>query len=212
MSNQQHGLSEILDNLKLLRHRENELISALSLLIDSPGATAVPEHVRRVFELAKDAFNGDATRFLINPHWSLNYEAPLVVAQSAHGAHEVEVLLARIMSETSNHHQHCSKDCNACMPMSGGDRARPRAFGTPYTASGARAARPCPARTGGIGHGIYDEQHLGLPAAASADRCLRLRLYPRSLVDPRYLGHREARRRCRRGEACPFRRPITPKE
>ena len=97
MADQQYILSEILGDLKLLRDHENELIRALSVLVDSPEVPGVPEHIRLVFKLAKEAFNDSAAQFLIHPHWKLNYEAPLVVAQSADGAHEVGLLLGRII-------------------------------------------------------------------------------------------------------------------
>jgi uncharacterized protein (DUF2384 family) len=97
MGDQQYELWEILRDLELIRSHENKLIRALATLIDSPDASAVPEHVRRVFNLAREAFGDNAARFLMNLDSTLNHEAPIVVAQTAKGAQEVANLLGRII-------------------------------------------------------------------------------------------------------------------
>jgi len=97
MSSDPSILEEILGDLSLLRDHESELIAALTALIDSPDRPAVPSHIRGVFKLAKAAFDDSAARFLIQPHWKFNNQAPIVVAQTAEGAQEVEDLLGHII-------------------------------------------------------------------------------------------------------------------
>lgn len=98
MSSELHKLRKILGHLAMIRDNENELIGELTILIDSPDMPDVSEHTRRVFRLAKDTFGGGAAQFLIHRHWKLNNQAPIVVAQSEEGAHEVEMLLIRIIN------------------------------------------------------------------------------------------------------------------
>ncbi len=94
MADEPYTLEGILGDLELLRSHEEELAASLTALLDAPD---LPEHIRRVFKLAREAFKDGASRFLMHPHWKLNYEAPIVVAQTVEGAHEVEMLLGRII-------------------------------------------------------------------------------------------------------------------
>lgn len=94
MSECQHTLEEIISDLELLRDHERDLIKKVTALIVSSDA---PEQMTTVFKLARDAFDTDAARFLIEPHWLLRDRAPIVVAMTLEGAQEVETLLGRII-------------------------------------------------------------------------------------------------------------------
>jgi hypothetical protein len=98
MSGERDAMSQILGDLELLRDRENKLIGALTAVIDPPAGPNIPEHIRRVLELSKSIFEGGAAQFLLHRHWKLNGQEPIVAAQSEEGAHEVEMLLIRIIN------------------------------------------------------------------------------------------------------------------
>lgn len=94
MSDERYSFEEILFDLELLRDHERELIENLTALIESGSA---PDRIAGVLKLARDAFGADAARFLIDPHWKLNHEPPILVARTLEGAQEVELLLGRII-------------------------------------------------------------------------------------------------------------------
>jgi len=94
MSDKKYTLQQILQELKFHQSRERELLIHLTRLLEDPD---LPEHIKRVFKLAREAFHQDAARFLIHPHWKFNSEAPIIIAQNEEGAHDVEILLGHII-------------------------------------------------------------------------------------------------------------------
>ena len=98
MNDEKHILQQIIEELKAHQFRERELLLHLT---QPPGDPDSPEHIKRVFKLARDAPHEDAALLLLHPHWKFNSEAPLIIAQNAEGAREVEALLGNIIHGVS---------------------------------------------------------------------------------------------------------------
>jgi hypothetical protein len=95
MNAERDNLDSILSELAATRAREQDLLSRMAVLLEAP-ASAVPDHVEKVFAQAKELSGGEGARFLTTPHWELDHEIPMVLAQDIKGARRVEELLARI--------------------------------------------------------------------------------------------------------------------
>ena len=92
MSGESH-LESILSRLAASKECELGLLAQLDSLL---GSAALPPHVARVVTQGREVLDEDAVRWLATPHWSLDHQMPLQVAQSAEGAARVEDLLTRI--------------------------------------------------------------------------------------------------------------------
>lgn len=90
-----NSLAAILSELAAVRDRENELLSRLTKLLNTPSPD-MPAHLAKVCAQAIELFAEDAARFLTTPHWELQGQRPILVAQTPDGAGRVEDLLARI--------------------------------------------------------------------------------------------------------------------
>ena len=90
-----NSLAGILSELAAVRDRENELLSRLTKLLNTPSPD-MPAHLAKVCAQAVELFAEDAARFLTTPHWELHGQRPILVAQTPDGAGRVEDLLGRI--------------------------------------------------------------------------------------------------------------------
>ena len=98
MNDEKHTFQQVIQELKAHQLRERDILNHLTQLLEDPD---LPDHIKRVFKLAREAFHEDAARFLIHPHWKLNSEAPIIIAQNVGGAREVEALLGNIIHGVS---------------------------------------------------------------------------------------------------------------
>ena len=89
------SLAAILAELTVARERDGELLTRLTRLLNAPSSD-LPPHLAKVCAQAIELFAEAAARFLTTPHWELQGERPILVAQTPDGAERVEDLLGRI--------------------------------------------------------------------------------------------------------------------
>lgn len=96
MNSEYDDIDTLLLELDELRTRESDILSRMDALLDR-SAESRPAHFKRVFALAKEAFDEDVIEFLVTPHRELHNQKPILLAQAEEGAKRVEELLCRIL-------------------------------------------------------------------------------------------------------------------
>jgi uncharacterized protein (DUF2384 family) len=88
-------IDAVLSTLAASKEHEHALLEELDALLQT---SDLPVQVVRVVAQAREVLDEDAVRWLATPHWSLDRQMPLRIAQDLRDAARVEDLLTRIAS------------------------------------------------------------------------------------------------------------------